>query len=156
MLFERPGGEDVGEIFPMAMLPSWWHFPLPGIPTTFDAATRMGHGVRQLFRAPVTDEEWLMYRDRACTANSVSRNKSGFIDLNPFMGKFGRMAGGLDGIQFSHNAFLPLPPIHRYFAVFSGSPSTRTYNTDSCLVRIKRLAAAEWVLYFGVAKLQKI
>ena len=63
MLFGRPGGEDVGEIFPMAMLPSWWQFPLPGLPTTLDIATRVGHGVRQMFRAPVTHEEWLMYRD---------------------------------------------------------------------------------------------
>ena len=143
MLFVRPGGEDVGEIFPMAMLPSWWQFPLPGLPTTLYIATRVGHGVRQLFRAPVTHEEWLMYRDRACVANSVLRNKSRFIDLNPFMGEFGRTPGSLDGIQFSRNVFLPLPPSHRYFAVCSGSPSTRAYRTDSCLVRFERLAAAD-------------
>ena len=156
MLFGRPGGEDVGEIFPMAMLPSWWQFPLPGLPTTLDISTRVGHGVRQLFRTPVTHEEWLMYRDRACAANSVSRNKSRFIDLFMFMGEFGRTPGGLDGIQFSRNVFLPLPPSHRYFAVCNGSPSTRAYLTDSCLVRFERLAAVEWVLYFGVAYLHKI
>ena len=44
----------------------------------------------------------------------------------------------------------------RYFAVCSGSPSTRAYKTDSCLVHIERLAAAEWILYFGVAYLHKI
>ena len=156
MLFGRPEGEDVGEIFPMAMLRSWWQFPLPGLPTTFDIATRVGHGVRQLFRAPVKHEEWLMYRDRACAANSVSRNKSKFIDLNPFMGEFGRTPGGLDGIQLSRNVFMPLPLSHRYFAVCSSSPSTRAYKTDSCLVRFERLAAAEWILYFGVAYLHKI
>ena len=41
----------VGEIFPMAMLSSWWQFPLPGLPTTLDVATRVGHGLRQMFRA---------------------------------------------------------------------------------------------------------
>ena len=30
ILFGWPGGEEVAEIFPMAMLPSWWQFPLPG------------------------------------------------------------------------------------------------------------------------------
>ena len=30
MLFGRPGGEVVGEIFPMAMLSSWLQFPSPG------------------------------------------------------------------------------------------------------------------------------
>ena len=84
-----------------------------------------------------------MYRDRACAANSVSRNKSRFIDLNPFMGEFGRTPGALNGIQFSRHVFLPLPPSHRY-------------RTDSCLVCFERLAAAEWVLYFGVAYLHKI
>ena len=156
MLFGQPGGKDVGEIFPMAMLPSWWQLPLPGLPTTLDVSTRVGHGVRQMFRAPVTHEEWLMYRDRSCAVNSASRNKSRFIDLTPFMGEFGRTPGGLNGIQFSRNVFLPLPPSHRYFAVCSGSPSTRAYKTDSCLARFERLAAAEWVLYFGVAYLHKI
>ena len=156
ILFARPGGEDVGEIFPMAMLPISWQFPLLGIPTTLDVATRVSHGVRQLLRAPVTHEELVMYRDRACAANSVSRNKSRFIDPNPFMGEFGRTPGGLDGIQFSPNVFSPLPPSHRYFAVCSGSPSTCAYRTDSCQVRFERLATAEWVLYFGVAYLHKI
>ena len=119
-------------------------------------ATRVGQGVRQMFRAPVTHEEWLMYRDRAFAANSVSRNKSRFIDQNPFMGEFGRTPGGLDGIQFSRNVLSPLPPSHWYFAVCSGSPSTPAYTTDSCLVRFERLAAAEWVLYFGVAYFHKI
>ena len=156
MLFGRSRGENVGGIFPMAMLPSWWQFSLPGLPTTLDIATRVGHGIRQLFRAPVTHEEWLMYRDRACAANSVSRNKSRFIDLNPFMGKFWRMPGGLDSIHFSRNVFLLLPQSHHYFAVCSGSRSTRAYKTDSCLVRFERLAAAEWVLYSRVAHLHKI
>ena len=97
-----------------------------------------------------------MYRDRAWAANSVSRNESKFIDLNQFMGEFGRTPSGLDGIQFLRNVFLPLPPSYRYFAVCSGSPSTRAYRTDSCLVRFERLAAAEWVLYFGVAYLHEI
>ena len=52
--------------------------------------------------------------------------------------------------------FLPFPPSHRYFAVCSGSPGTRAYRTESCLVRFERLAAAEWVLYFGVAYFHKI
>ena len=52
--------------------------------------------------------------------------------------------------------FLPLPPIHRYFATCIGSTSTRAYKTDSCLVRFEPLAAAEWVLYFGVAYSHKI
>ena len=60
-----------------------------------------------------------MYRDRACAANSVSRKNSRFTDLNQFMGAFGRTTGSLDGIQFSRNVFLPLPPSHRYFAVCS-------------------------------------
>ena len=51
MLLGRPGGKDVGEIFPMAMLSSWCQFPLPVLPTTLDVATHVIHGVRQLFRA---------------------------------------------------------------------------------------------------------
>ena len=73
MLFGRAGQGDVGEIFPMAMLPSWWKFPSPSLPTTLDVATRVGHGVRQVFHAPVPHEEWLMYRDRPCTSFTVSR-----------------------------------------------------------------------------------
>ena len=137
----------------MEMLSSSWYFPLPVLPTTLDVATRVGPVVRQLFRAPVTHEEWLMYRDRSCAANSASLIKSRFIDLNLFMGEFGRTPGGF---QFSRNVFLPLPPSHRYFAVCSGSPSTRAYKTDSCRARLERLATAEWVLYFGVAYLHKI
>ena len=138
-----------------AQLVSWWQFPLPELPTKLDVATGVDHGVCQFFRAKVTHEEWLMYRDRASAANSVPRNKSRFIDLNPFMGEFGRTPGGLDGIQFSRNVFLSLPLSHRYFAVCTGSSSTRAYKTDSCMVRFGRLAAAEWVLYFRVAYLHK-
>ena len=72
------------------------------------------------------------------------------------MCEFGRTRGGLDGIHLSRNVLLPILPSHRYFAVCSGSPSTRAYTNDSCLVRFERLAAAEWVLYFGVAYLHKI
>ena len=74
-----------------------------------------------------------MYRDQACAANSVSRNKSRFVDLNLFMGELGRTPGGLDDTQFSRNMFLPLPPSHRYFAVCSGSPSTRAWKTGGVM-----------------------
>ena len=40
MLFEPPGDENFGEIFPIAMLPNWWQFPLPGLPKMLDGATR--------------------------------------------------------------------------------------------------------------------
>ena len=66
----------------MAMLPSWWQFYLPGRLKTLNVATHIGHGTRPLFREPVTHEKWLMYRDRACAATLVSRNKSRFMDLD--------------------------------------------------------------------------
>ena len=49
MLFGQPGGEEVGAILPMAMLPTWWQFPFAGLPTTLDVATRVVQGVCQLF-----------------------------------------------------------------------------------------------------------
>ena len=153
MLFDRAGHGDIGELFPMAMLPAWWQFPLP---TTFDVPIRVGHGVRQVFHAPVTHEEWLMYHNRFCPSSTVSRGRSRFIDLNPDMGEFGRSPGGLDGVRFCRNVFLPLPPSHRYFAVCSGSPSTRAHVTGLSLAGFERLAAAEWILYFGVAYFHKI
>ena len=103
MLFGRVGHGDIGEIFRMAMLPAWWQFPLPGLPTTLDVPTRVGHGVRQLFDAPVTHEEWLMYHDRSCPSSTVSRGRSRFIDLNPYMREFERSRGGLDGVRFCRN-----------------------------------------------------
>ena len=72
------------------------------------------------------------------------------------MGAFGRSPGGLDGVRFCRNVFLPLPPSHRYFEVCSGSPSTRAHVTGLSLARFERLAAAKWILYFGVAYLHKI
>ena len=111
MLFGRSGHGDIRELFPMAMLPDWWQFPLPGLPTTLDVPTRVGHSVRQVFHAPLTHEEWLMYHDRSCPPSTVSRGRSRFIDLNPYMGEFGRSPGGLDGVCFCRNVFLPLPPV---------------------------------------------
>ena len=156
MLFGRAGQGDIGEIFPMALLPAWWQFPLPGLPTTFDVATRVGHGVSQEFHAPFTHEDWLMYHDRSCPSSTVSRGRSSFIDLNPYMGELGRSPGRLDGVLFCCNVFLPLPPTHRYFAVCSGLPSTGAHLTGLSWARFECLAAAEWILDFGVAYLHKI
>ena len=89
MLFRRAGRGDIGEILPMAMLPAWWQFPLPGLPKTLDVPTRVGHGVRRVFHALVTHEECLMYHDRSCPPSTVSRGRYRFIDLNPYMGELG-------------------------------------------------------------------
>ena len=151
MLFGRPGGEDGGA------LPD-------GDPTQLvaDFPPRVSHYVRccdpcgsqctPFVPGPMTQEEWLMYWDRDSACNSLSWNKYRLIDLKPFMGEFGRSPVN----QFLLNLFLPLPSIHRYLAVCSGSPSTRAYKTDSCLVRFERLAAAAWVLYLGVSYMHKI
>ena len=63
----------------MAMLPACWQFPLPGLPTALDVPTRVGHGVRQVFHAPVTHEEWLMYHDRSCLVYRVT----GEVQVHP-------------------------------------------------------------------------
>ena len=143
MFFGRAGHGDIWELFPISMLPAWCQFPLPGLPATLDVRTRVGHGVRQVFHAPVTHEEWLMYHDRSCPSSTVSRGRSRFIDLNTYMGEFGRSPGGLDGVRFCRNVFLALPPSHRYFAVCSGSPSTRAHVPELSLARFERLAAAK-------------
>ena len=42
MLFGRAGHGDIRELFPMAMLPAWWQFPLPSLPTLVNIAEVYG------------------------------------------------------------------------------------------------------------------